>query len=41
MITDPFDELVKRRQKNCPHGYNDRVVANHKTFCGKCGLEEN
>ncbi len=39
-INSVLDELVKQRQTNCDHDYQDRVVTPDKTFCGKCGLEE-
>lgn len=34
-----LDKLVRHRQEICEHSYQDRVVISHKTFCGKCGLE--
>ena len=39
-ITDAFDVLVKNRQQNCFHPYQDRVATPTKIFCGKCGKEE-
>ena len=39
-INNAMDTLVKKRQDNCDHNYQDRVVNNNKIFCGKCGLEE-
>ncbi len=40
VITDLFDELVKKRQDTCDHNYQYRVATINKTFCGTCGLEE-
>ena len=39
-INNTLNELVRQRQTNCDHNYQDRVVTIHKTFCGKCGKVE-
>jgi len=39
-ITDHFDKIIKKRQEQCEHNYQDRVITPDKIFCGKCSLEE-
>ena len=40
LINNLLDKLVKKRQDNCDHAYQDRVVTGNGAFCGKCGKEE-
>lgn len=37
-----LDKLVKMRQAQCEHLFQDRivVVSENKVFCGNCGKEE-
>ena len=39
-INDLMDKLVQSRQERCDHLYQDRVIAPRKTYCGRCGKEE-
>ena len=36
-ITDAFDTIIKKRQDNCDHMYQDRINTSNGDFCGKCG----
>ena len=39
-INNAMDALVKKRQGNCEHNFQDRVTTPQGTFCGKCQKEE-
>jgi len=39
-INNVMDKLVQQRQAKCDHNYQDKIVTDSKTFCGKCGVEE-
>jgi len=39
-INNALDKLVKQKQANCDHNFQDRIVIGNEAFCGKCGLKE-
>ena len=39
-ITDALDGIIKKRQAECDHSYQDRVNTPTGIYCGKCGKEQ-
>ena len=39
-INNALDILLKEKQENCDHPYQDRMVTSQGVFCGLCNKEE-
>lgn len=39
-IKNAFDILIKNKQNNCDHPYQNRMVTPQGVFCGLCNKEE-